>query len=805
MNMQHTLPHHPAFAPALGTLLQRADLHRPDPQLPPMAYAQTMMAQPQLMPHTQLEEAQEMEDEEDDEDRPLSERPLQRVGRKRGREATSAGGDLPEGASPSAKRAFLTAWAKTFPWVRLRNGKIFCALCLKYNKNTKYAKDGGGNMRHSALVEHQTSKVHQEVLSSEASAQRQRDVDLAMAAVRQEAVAAETARHAATNRARGGSGLEFGIPEPMFAEPTTKKAAAEMSKHSTFNSFRIAYFIAKADLPTDNYAAVMPLMRTMGIRDVPADITSDASSCSRLIHCISDSLWDRTCRELRASPFYGIIVDETQDASTADYFVVYCTYVTGDGQAQCKYLCLLQVDEFSAEGLQAAIIGLLQRIGLDLLKLVGLSSDGAPIVSQPEYGASSLLQRLNPFLIVTHCAGTRVAVGASNAANTNFAKSIDAEISALFAWLVCAPKRYEMLNFLQEEVGGSVLNLQKSSSVQWLARHNCINSLRKCLHEVLPLLEPDDPALHERLQSYTFLFAIHYLSDILGRLSRLSRTFQSESASLATVEHTITSVMGCIREEYLIETPTLGPEGGYLREFLDMIESSGGMFHDHSVRYAGEDDHAVCLSFVREFAAAVVDNLHERFPQRELFSAMRVLVPKMYPSLEDLHGFGRDELEALLTAFGQDRFTSGAVHPALVDADGCRREWPQFKEQMATQFSGRGMADTWRILTASDEYSDMYPNFITLGHIAMVQPISTSLCELGHIKQQSIRDSLRSQLSIRALDDRLRIALDGPDIQSMDFGDAFNLWKTGVTSHRPAFRNPEMRVGGTWFMQEGLA
>eukprot|EP00898_Chlorokybus_atmophyticus_P002886 jgi/Chlat1/3599/Chrsp234S03583 len=653
-----------------------------------------------------------------------------------------------EGGSGKVTRGFVSAWVKTFPWVRLKDGRIFCSVCSKYKKNTKYAKEGGRNMKHSALIEHQTSKVHQDVVAAES------------------------------------------VAKTMMVQ---WERPIEMAEAVTFNCLRVAYYVAKNDLGLIDYPALTELLRACGVKDLPQDMYTDETACSRFVHCISDSMWDRICRELRKSPFVGIMVDESLDATPDDPLMVYAVSLKHGGTLQWQFLCLLQVDDASADGMYTALSALLQRIGLDNAKFIGFGSDGSAAMVRRSYGVAAKLKRLNPFMVATHSGGHSVAMAAANAAAAvPYAKQVDGEISSLYGWFVRSPRRYSKLAFLMDDAGGPILRLQRTPTVRWLPKPDCVSSLRRSLNSLMSLLAADDAALYDRLRSYQFLFAVHFLSDILARLTRLSGTFAAETVDLAVVEHNVNGLMEQLKEEYLSDQPTLGPEGGYLREFLDQVGASG-MFYDHAIRYTSNDDLSESMNFVRSFTSAVITNLQERFPQLEVLTATRILTPNLYPPAEHLPSFGRAELEVLLAAFGTDKYVTGETFPAVVDADACRREWPEFKHLLYSAFEDKGLSETIRVLTSTQQYMELYPNMTKLGQLALVLPVSTAWSERGFQKSLVIKDRLKQHCSIRVLDDLLRISLNGPQLEDMDLMEAYALWKSGVAAQRASFREPNLK------------
>ena len=61
-------------------------------------------------------------------------------------------------------RKFSQSWKKSFPWITLTNGKMFCTICLGNkslcDKQSKFVKDGCKNFHIKALQTHGASETH---------------------------------------------------------------------------------------------------------------------------------------------------------------------------------------------------------------------------------------------------------------------------------------------------------------------------------------------------------------------------------------------------------------------------------------------------------------------------------------------------------------------------------------------------------------------------------------------------------------------------------------------------------------------
>ena len=68
-----------------------------------------------------------------------------------------------------------------------------------------------------------------------------------------------------------------------------------------------------------------------------------------------------------------------------------------------------------------------------------------------------------------------------------------------------------------------------------------------------------------------------------------------------------------------------------------------------------------------------------------------------------------------------------------------------------------------------NDYSGQYPDVVTLARLAVINPVSSALCERGFSVQNSLKTKVRNRLNLKRLDRNMFIKLVGPDIDYFDF------------------------------------
>ena len=135
-----------------------------------------------------------------------------------------------------------------------------------------------------------------------------------------------------------------------------------------------------------------------------------------MIYAISTTLEETLLQKVCASPFYSIVLDETNDLSTVKQLGVVVHYIDMETAVPAvSYLKLLDMTKAIAAALESAVTTYLETSSsLGISKLGGASSDGASVMMGQENGLMTRLKRKVPQLIVTHCSAHWLALTASD-------------------------------------------------------------------------------------------------------------------------------------------------------------------------------------------------------------------------------------------------------------------------------------------------------------------------------------------------------------------------------------------------------
>ena len=298
--------------------------------------------------------------------------------------------EIVEGEQPSKKqkRTFKSKWKTRFPWAYVvkdcnGNERIKCSWCVKFKRDTPFAKEGSTTLQVSGLNGHSESEAH-----------------------------------------------KFSL---QFLEGETKRKNLPITKHGELmvdaEKERIItvienmYFVAIHDLPLEMYKSICDLNRYKCTPHMPLmneySAYTNTTSRKEFLQASKEVYWKKLKDEILQSPFYSILVDESTDRTMAHHLIVYVTYLTNEGRGKCvtKFICLLQIKDGTAQCMYDAVRSLLEEMDLSLMKLVGFGSDGASSMRGIREGLSSKLRRDAPHLLDVHCIAHREALAANDASS----------------------------------------------------------------------------------------------------------------------------------------------------------------------------------------------------------------------------------------------------------------------------------------------------------------------------------------------------------------------------------------------------
>ncbi|KAI5071611.1 hypothetical protein GOP47_0013862 [Adiantum capillus-veneris] len=498
------------------------------------------------------------------------------------------------------------------------------------------------------------------------------------------------------------------------------------------NLFKAAYFIGINNLSFALFPSLLDLMRDTGVRSMTC-LYNDDKSCAEIIYCISRAIMNHALEKVRKKPFFW-----GYDRRVYRHF---CSSPYGD---------------------------LFFLFGTSLYPLYHiLWNDGCATMVGRKKGVATLLKKVNPRLTAIHCVAHRTNLATSDTSKKiPYARQIDTLVNGIANYFSSSSNRMENLQDLQEELDCDVVKMQRIFEIRWLSRHACLAKVCKSMDALLVALYKDRIDLYSMLCTFECMYAIHFLADILEKMSELSKRFQKDHVDVTTVHGIVQSTILCIKDEYLEERtldlnasqrgvgnypiiPEYGPEKGHLHDLRCSLR--GHVFFSQKVmRDADGSDMMHALDFQFSYAR-------------------RLACTTSYA------------WKTIVAFYGVEITVNNTKYPPLINGDAFKDEFRKFKRQAGIDFAKMSLIEVASLLANNDTWKDMYPNVLKVAQVALVQCCSIAICERGFSARTKIKTKWRNRMETEILDALMRIAIEGQ--ADMDFSSAIEMWKNLAKRH----------------------
>ncbi|XP_060601868.1 uncharacterized protein C17orf113-like [Ruditapes philippinarum] len=263
-----------------------------------------------------------------------------------------------------------------------------------------------------------------------------------------------------------------------------------------------------------------------------------------------------------------------------------------------------------------------------------------------------------------------------------------------------------------------------------------------------------------------FLLFTALLIDVLTVIGILSLTFQKDLVNISHIRASISATKATLEtmktrsetvSKVLSEVGDI-PEPGKKNKYQQLEVTDNQQTRDE-------------FSNLRQtYIDTLTLNLNNRFPEDQLQTLECfdiVLNPKRYPDQAgDLPNYGNDQLSSLLS-----------FYDTLVNSERAKSHFLMFKHFVRSQ---KALTFDSFIKLLINEYEDEFPDFVLLGKIAMIIPVSSAPCERGFSVQNALKNKVRNRLNASRLNRLMFIKLIGPPIEHLDFLPAAKIFAEGA-------------------------
>ncbi|KAH7352083.1 hypothetical protein KP509_19G029200 [Ceratopteris richardii] len=307
----------------------------------------------------------------------------------------------------------------------------------------------------------------------------------------------------------------------------------------------------------------------------------------------------------------------------------------------------------------------------------------------------------------------------------------------------------------------------KSMTTLYNDDKSCVEILHFCksFDALLFALEKERRDLYDLFSTFECIYALHFLVDILEKITDLSFMFQRDYVDVTTVHGLVSSTILCIRDEFLDE-----------RE-IDLNAAQQGIGEFPIIpEYGAKND------FQFKYAKKLCQSLEKRFVDNSIMHAVKILVPAQHPLHERLlKEYGKTECEKIVDFYGNAKLLENVLIAPIIDGEAFKTEFRKFKHHAKVDFAKMSLIEVASMLANNSTWNYAYPNILKVIQIALVQCCSIAICERGFSARTQIKSKWRNRLDIESLNALMTIVIEGKE--DYDFSNAMELWKAETNRH----------------------
>ncbi|KAG6929621.1 zinc finger BED-type containing 9, partial [Chelydra serpentina] len=201
------------------------------------------------------------------------------------------------------------------------------------------------------------------------------------------------------------------------------------------------------------------------------DISVSNDTISRWINEISQNINEQVVDEIKKSPLFAIQLDESTDIALCSQLLVFARYMV-EGDFKDEFLFCKTLDTSTkAQDVMEIVNNFFEVHGLDWANLVGVTTDGAPVLGSRSGFQTSVKQHA-PMVTGVHCFIHREAIAS---------KTLPDQLNAVFKGLVkvvnyirSSALKTRLFKRFCQDMGSDFDVLLFYTSVRWLSAGNVL-------------------------------------------------------------------------------------------------------------------------------------------------------------------------------------------------------------------------------------------------------------------------------------------------------------------------------------------
>ncbi|CAG8816153.1 17705_t:CDS:2, partial [Cetraspora pellucida] len=360
--------------------------------------------------------------------------------------------------------------------------------------------------------------------------------------------------------------------------------------------------------------------------------------------------------------------------------------------------------------------------------------DGASTMLRCRTGVAAQLKKYNPYLTENHCIAYRLHLASQDAAEqVLYFKKYDALVKEIY------------LYFIQNTLEEPELVLLNIVSTHWLSFSNVIHNFYRSLKSVKEALLEELTTNQQAASLLTdidqeFEIITMFLADYFFIMEKLICIFQSDYISFTDIQQYITMTIDAIRAQFIGNNEVLLTYGPNLLEYM----AKNNLNLDQ------------LPIFIFEFALATIESLNNRFPNRELFDALKIFDPEQLPNLDnELSNYSNEKIKFLGDFYRLEKIVEDKKFKPPLSKQLLINEWGLVKFFLKNYRSVK-FVNAWNLIFTKTSFLLDFPATLTLIQISLIISVSNAAVKRVFSRQNLIKTRLHNQMSIDTLNDHLK-------------------------------------------------
>jgi len=391
----------------------------------------------------------------------------------------------------------------------------------------------------------------------------------------------------------------------------------QSNKNLTLTSFEISKLIAETGYPhSAGEKLILPALKIVannlcGIKEKSlfSAIPLSNNTVKRRIDDCAKHLEEELVAKVKKSKFFSLQIDDSTDIEDNANLMCFIRYIDEDTIQESFFFCKRLPTRTTSDEIFKATNDFVTSHGIDWMKCVGLSSDGARAMAGCHKGLFKQIQELAINCVWVHCSIHKQALAVKRMP-LNLNMTLE-ECVKFVNYIKSRPLNSRLFTELCKEMGSDHKHLLLYCNSRWLSKGNVLKRLFELKDEALVFLNEHPPSkkdavfpFKDRFHDFKWLLKVAYLCDIFATFNELNLNLQGFGLNIFKVLEKVAA---------LIKKMTLWKQRLSKGNFKS-FETLHKFIETHS-NHDEEDLHLETLSVsIQEHLSELINSFKDYFP-----------------------------------------------------------------------------------------------------------------------------------------------------------------------------------------------